>query len=104
MGYYTQHELAVLEGDHDLIDKLRDECEAAKYAIDGNGECEDTCKWYSHRDDLKKFSEKHPGALFRLDGEGEETGDIWVEYHKGGKMQYGKAKIILPEFSELLLK
>jgi len=104
MGYYTRHELSVLDGEHGLIAELVAENKDAAYAIDENGETKESCKWYSHQEDMKAFSLKHPSALFRLDGEGEEAGDIWVEYYKGGKMQVCKAKIVIPDFNEDLLK
>ena len=104
MGYYTRHELEVIDGDHDLIADLVSENEEAAYAIDSGGEAMESCKWYSHEADLRAFSKKHPEALFRLSGEGEESGDIWAEYHRDGKMQRCKAKIVIPEFNAELHK
>lgn len=104
MGYYTRHELEVIEGDNDLVAKLVNESEEARYAIDENGESEESCKWYSHERDLREFSKKHPEALFRLSGEGEEARDIWEEYYRDGKMQKCKAKIVIPDFNPALLK
>ncbi len=104
MGYYTQHELEVIDGDISLIREFINENEEAAYAIDGNGCTEESCKWYDHEEDLRKFSKKHPKELFKLSGEGEESGDIWAEYYKDGKMQRCKAKIIISAFdAELLL-
>ena len=103
MGYYTSHELEVIEGDDSLIVKLRDDCEDAKYALDCNGETEENCKWYNHDLDMKWFSEKHPEALFKLSGEGEEAGDIWHEYYRAGKKQVCKARIVIPDFNPDLL-
>ena len=103
MGYYTQHELEVIAGDNSLIVELREECEEAEYALEENGDTYDACKWYSHERDMRAFSEKHPEALFRLSGEGENAGDIWVEYYRNGKMQQCKAKIVIPDFDPELL-
>ena len=103
MGYYTSHELEVIEGDDSLIGKLRDGCEDAAYALDENGGSEESCKWYNHDIDMRKFSEKHPEALFRLSGEGEEAGDIWHEYYRAGKQQVCKARIVMPNFDADLL-
>lgn len=104
MGYYTQYELEIIDGDIELIEKFRSECEAAKYAINGNGESQECCKWYEHETDLRKFSKKHPEVLFGLSGEGEESGDIWREYYRNGKMQSCKERIVIPEFNASLLK
>ncbi len=103
MGYYTKHTLRV-DGDTNLIAELVAENEGASWAFDANGNTEDACKWYSHRKDMRDFSFRHPDVLFTLNGEGEESGDIWVEYYKGGKMQPCKAEIVLPDFDESLLK
>ena len=104
MGYYTRHELEIVKGDNDLIDKLRDVSEEATYALCSNGESEESCKWYTHQDELKKFSLSHPEALFKLSGEGEESGDIWHEYYQNGKVQTCKAQIVFADFDERLLK
>lgn len=87
MGYYTKHKLKVLKGNIDLIVELRKESEGAESAIEDDGEYAEECKWYGHEEDMRAFSLKHPEALFELSGEGEESGDFWIEYYQGGKMQ-----------------
>lgn len=104
MGYYTRHELEIVKGDNDLIDEFRDISEDARHAIDSNGDSEESCKWCTHEDELRKFSLLHPEALFKLSGEGEESGDIWHEYYQNGKMQLCKAKIVFDNFNAELLK
>jgi len=69
--------------------------------VDGNL---DQCKWYEHREDMQAISEKYPGFLFILSGEGEENHDIWKEYYLGGKVQIAPAKITIAEFDESLLE
>jgi len=61
-------------------------------------------KYYKNKQDLRAFSIKHPESIFKLSGEGEESGDIWAEYYVAGKMQRCKAKILIPEFEPHLLK
>jgi len=104
MGYHTRYELEIVEGDNNLIDQFRDVSEDAQYAIDSNGDSEESCKWYNHQDELKKFSLLHPDALFKLGGEGEESGDIWHEYYQNGKMQLCKAQIVFADFDTRLLE
>lgn len=104
MGYNTSHELEVVQGDLNLIEELRNESEGARYAIGYNGNARQDCKWYSHEEDLRAFSKKHPEAILRLNGEGEESGDIWTEYYKNGKMQKCKAKITFDDYCEDKLK
>ena len=95
MGYYTNHELTVSD------DKILDHKKAIEIESGCAGLFEgERCKWYGHRGDMLVYSKEYPGVVFTLKGEGEESGDIWVEYYKGGKMQQCKAKITFDEFYE----
>lgn len=59
---------------------------------------EDSCKWYDHEDDMRRLSLRFPDVVFTLNGEGEESGDVWVKYFKDGKMQVDKAVIKFAPF------
>lgn len=61
-------------------------------------------KWYSHDEDLKAFSLKHPDIVFEIKGYGEDNGDIWVKYFKNGKCQECPAIISFEKFDEKKLK
>lgn len=98
MGYYTHHKLEIVKGDNELISELRDFSEDANYALEDDGDTAESCKWYDHESDLKNFSALRPDALFKLSGEGEEAGDLWIEYYQNGKMQLCKGKITFDEF------
>lgn len=99
MGYYTRHELEVVQGDNNETDYEAEISELADY-----GNCfDDECKWYEHENDMRAYSLKHPQTVFALKGEGEESGDIWTEYYKNGKMQKCKAKIVVDDYNENLL-
>lgn len=104
MGYNTKYELEIIEGDRTLISKLRNENKNAEFAIDENGECNESCKWYEYRNEMIKFSEKNKGTLLKLIGKGEEAGDIWAEYYRDGKHQVCMAEIVIPDFNEDLMK
>ncbi len=58
------------------------------------------CKWYGHEKDMKAFSRHFPDLVFKLEGRGEEPGDLWVKYFKNGKMQRCHAKITFAPFDE----
>lgn len=62
------------------------------------------CKWYSHEIEMIKLSSVFPEVLFTLKGEGEDAGDIWIKYFKGGKLQISKAIISFEDFDETKLK
>lgn len=109
MGYYTRYSLTAqaetgrvspktrLEA-HETIATLRGECKEAAYALSSNGDSQDSTKWYDHEKHMKEFSAKHPKVLYILQGEGEESGDIWKKYFLNGKMQLASAKITFEPF------
>jgi hypothetical protein len=53
---------------------------------------------------MRAFSKIYPNTLFKLKGEGEEAGDVWIKYFKNGKMQSCPAKITFEEYDENKLK
>lgn len=101
MGYYTRHELEVLQGDDDKTDYKKEIGETTDY---GSSIFEEDIKWSDHEDHMRKYSLKHPQTVFALKGEGEEAGDIWIEYYKNGKMQRCKAEIRFSDYDESLLE
>lgn len=103
MGYNTRYTLSIIEGyaDEDEINQRMGEISG--YASDFfSGDME--CKWYSHKEDMKTLSLEYPSVLFLLEGEGEDTGDMWRWYFRNGKDQYIKAKITFDAFDENELK
>lgn len=94
MGYYTIHKLAILEGNDHVTDYENEISLLSEYK-----NCfDDAIKWYDHKKNMIEYSKQYPKVVFKLSGEGEESGDIWVEYYQNGKMQRVKAEIIIPEF------
>lgn len=81
-----------------IINELRNFSSEAKYALDEDGESGEACKWYTHAEDLIKFSLNYPTWLFTLSGEGEESGDVWRLYVLDGKKQLAKAKLTFDDF------
>jgi hypothetical protein len=80
MGYYTQHELEILEGDDNVTNYEQEISEIAGYSDCFDGEI----KWYRHKEHMIEYSKKHPNTLFMLSGVGEEQPDMWREYYKNG--------------------
>lgn len=102
MGYSTNYELSVYEGDKNIKEILNEnpEFEGLGYALYEDGSSCEGVKWYQHEIDMKELSEKYPEIVFKLEGEGEEGGDIWIKYFKGGKMQECYARIEFDEYNE----
>lgn len=102
MGYYTRYKLKVVSGKDPNIDYEEEIGKASEY---GGGDLfEEEIKWYECDTDMKNFSKAHPDTLFQIDGEGEESGDIWRAYYKNGKSFRVQAKMTFEEFSEEKLR
>ena len=54
----------------------------------------DSCKWYDHDEDMVKLSLRFPNYTFILEGEGEETGDLWKTIYHDGKLERLNVKIV----------
>lgn len=59
---------------------------------------EDSCKWYDHNKDMLRISKKYPGTIFVLNGDGEESGDVWRKYYHKGLSQDANARIVYDDF------
>lgn len=96
MGYYTTHKLSIIS-ENDLDVDFEQEIQEH---TNGCAIFEDSTKWYDCEDDMKEYSKKYPTIVFVIDGEGEESGDIWKAYFKNGRMFKTKAELVFEEFSE----
>ena len=100
MGYYTDYNLTA----HGASEKQLTEMNKIiiqEWGLEKWGDgwwC--NAKWYDHDDDMIGLSNLYPDVLFILEGNGEESDDIWITYYKGGKHQYCPASIIFPEYDE----
>ena len=54
---------------------------------------EDKVKWYEHEQDMIEVSKKFPEIEFILEGDGEEGGDLWRKYFRGGTVYIAKAQV-----------
>lgn len=105
MGYYTRHMLSI-KGDsnnqiQNEIQEYIDANDDLAWALgEGFGEFGESTKWYDHEKDMRKLSSLYPNVIFILEGEGEESGDVWKEYYRNGKMQKCQAKLVFDEYDE----
>ena len=95
MGYYTRYELEIVSGNDGSTNYELEISNTTNYDYLFG----DSIKWYDHEEDMKKYSIGHPNVLFRLTGEGEDSGDIWMAYYQNGKMFKTKAKLVFENFS-----
>lgn len=104
MGYYTEYDLSfVAESEDQHKEILTKLSEISGYqANDFQGW--NSIKWYDHVQDMVKLSTLYQDTLFTLEGEGEESGDLWRAYFKNGKHVRNTAKIVFPDFNEEDLK
>ena len=103
MGYYTRYKLSVVDGPADQT------CPCSHCGGTGKGLSsisahipwpttgDEPQLWYDHEHDMLAFSKKHPSTTFKLNGVGEEQGDVWVKFFKNGQLQVRKANTILDE-------
>lgn len=104
MGYYTEFNLTIVSGgDNSLIDALRNGNEIAADALMSNGASRYSVKWHDWERDMREFSAAHPNALLLLEGQGEDSADLWRAHFKGGRMQLTKARIAFDDFDEARL-
>lgn len=86
MGYSTYHTITCSTegGAHELtqeaIDKLNELSGYSENHFDG---CE-SAKWYDCFEHMNELSAVFPATTFRIDGVGDEAGDIWVWWFLGG--------------------
>lgn len=108
MGYSTKYKLDIAPlppSMSDLVKLMAEKIDGGSLKLNDliNREI-DEWKWYDHEDDMRRISKAHGDLLFTLRGEGETSGDLWVKYFKGGKLQAEKLEVKFPPFDESKLK
>lgn len=112
MGYYTRY-TGKVTGPKELVDDFANKYEderANAYGFEPydfirqeffGGEA---LTWYDHENDILELSNKHPNLLFHLEGEGEESGDIWKKWFRNGKSVTTQARIVFdtPDLDTLI--
>jgi len=95
MGYYTNYEITA---DKVLPDDFEDKFEEITDYTFSDGEF--MVKWYDYKENMKEISKIYPDISFTVEGEGEESGDIWRHYFKNGEDYRVEPEVIWPEFDE----
>ena len=106
MAYMTSYSLSWPEPGPDMDAVVQAMAEIAPYfngdqafsrAVLNEGE---EGAWYDHDQDLRRLSQRFPGVLFTMQGQGENPDDLWETHYKGGKLQHCPAEITFPPFDE----
>lgn len=96
MGYYTNYEIIAIEDPNEEFDDfLWDLADYTDYKELQEGYAT-SIKWYDWKEDSIEISKRYPNILFRIQGDGEESDDLWRFYCKNGKSKY--IEMIWPEF------
>lgn len=96
MGYYTDFDIS--NNSEEVIQEIEVVSNYKFYDGVMNG------KWYDHNKHCLEVSKKFPNELIVVEGEGEESGDLWKEYYMAGKSQRAKAAITFEPFDESKLQ
>lgn len=113
MGYITTYSLRIKNdaNDNELTEEMAQKLMEIEPDYFPNIDCitdlEDAslyCKWYDHEQDMLELSKSFPETLFILEGDGEESEDIWIKYFQAGKMQVAYGIITFEEFNPDKLK
>lgn len=76
-----------LKAELEALDKLPDVDVLARVTDDLNsGVLCDHIKWYDHEDYMSDISEAIPDVYFILNGDGEDSDDLWRKYFFNGSM------------------
>ena len=83
MDYDTYFHLNKIQGRDEDYDALLDDIER-KEGIDFKEDNGQTSHWYDSHEDMLALSRKYPDLTVQLDGDGENSGDLWSRrYHNG---------------------
>lgn len=103
MGYYTSFKLTMHESADSpalLFSPLLAEALSEHFDDVNEASAYTYSKWYDSDDTMRDLSRDFPDVLFRLKGEGEEAGDLWVVWAAQGKLQECRGVITYPDFDE----
>lgn len=109
MGYYTDYEIEFEAPDElteykmfDVLGEISDYGTSLSDDLKRYGVT--NAMWYDWKDHIIELSRRFPEVLITVHGEGEDGGDIWVAYAKGGKFYTEQAKIVFSAFDESMLR
>ncbi len=85
MGYYTNYSFSYLEGPPEDFRHLLEDIDGILGGHDAVTGESVYAKWYDHENDIRGLSEKYPDLTFCVEGDGEETMDLWQCFWHAGR-------------------
>jgi hypothetical protein len=106
MGYYTQYDVNISGIDNaNQAVKIAQEYELDDYDVSGDGtkvSANFNTKWYGWKEESIALSRNYPRILIEINGEGEESGDIWKARIRNGVCEIINAKIVFDDFKVVI--
>ena len=85
MGYYTTYSLTLEEGPREQFQRMLEDIDAMMGDNEMSSFESINAKWYSYETDIKQLSLKYPDIIFRVNGDGEDSDDLWQDFWHNGK-------------------
>lgn len=98
MGYCTYFTLNKIQGSDEDYDALVKDIEK-KSGLDFSGDGCQEGKWYDNHKDMLELTKKYPDLTVQLDGDGENSDDLWACRYRGGESEAVESE--MPPFCEL---
>ena len=86
MGYITYYTLNKIQGSDEDYEALVKDIEE-KTGIDFSRDNCQEAKWYDNHKDMTALTEKYPDLTVQLDGDGEDSDDVWACRYRGGRSE-----------------
>ncbi len=84
MGYYTNYKIELIRGNRKEFSSLLNRlAEISQYPELKDGYA-DSIRWYCWLENSIEVSKEFPNILFMIEGDGEDSDDIWRCYFKNG--------------------
>jgi len=111
MSYYTAFSLDVngmkSEKDYNEVSQWLKDRDIINYALYEDGyiptsstqyfSCSEPVNWFTSNEDMIELSKAFPQFVFRLNGDGEVSDDMWDHYYQNGEDELCLVELNFPE-------
>lgn len=85
MGYYTLYSITLEEGPEEQYAEMLKDIDAIMGSCDMSRNESIFAKWYDYNRDMEELSRKYPDITVRLNGDGEDSDDLWQTFWHNGR-------------------